>query len=312
MADPGPLSKVSAPRAEPAPARPAPGLPRPGIRPRGGATWLLMVPAMLLLGVFFVTPYTNMLYMSFMTQARDAPYHKLFTLANYAQALGDQYHWQIVWRTFWYAVVTTVVSLVLSYPMAYHLARSSSRVKGMLLTLLLAPLLVGVVIRSYGWMILLADTGLVNQLLVALGRTPARLMYNETGVLIGLVHIYMPFMVLSLAGALQGIDPDLERAARSLGAGAWRTFWRVTWPLSLPGVASGTVLVFVLTVSAYVIPSLLGGYNVITAPMLVVQTVMDLFNWPLGSALAMILFAITASVVWLYLKGLNLAMKGLG
>jgi putative spermidine/putrescine transport system permease protein len=197
-----------------------------------------------------------------------------------------------------------------SYPLAYHMARASSRIKGLLMIMLLAPLLVGIVVRSYGWMILLADQGLINQAATGLGIGPFQLMYNETGVMIGLVHIYMPFMVLSLLGSLQSIDPDVERAARSLGAGSWQTLRRVTWPLSLPGVTSGTVLVFVLTVSAYVIPSLLGGYRVLTLPLLVVQTVSELFDWPAGSAMALIFFAITIAIVALYLKLMDRAMRG--
>lgn len=154
-------------------------------------------------------------------------------------------------------------------------------------------------------MILLADTGLVNQILEGVGRSSIKLMYNDVGVLIGLVHVYVPFMVLSLLGPLQGIEPDLQRASRSLGAGPWTTFWRVTWPLSLPGVVSGTVLVFVLAVSSYVIPSLLGGFTVLTVPMLVIRTVTELFNWPVGSAFALVFFAITIGLVWMYLSLMN-------
>ena len=288
---------------------PVAGAPRRGVA-AGRLVALEIAPALLLLAVFFVAPYLFLLYVSFMTQTRAAAYERDFTFANYVEAIRDPFNWEVLGRTLGLGGVTTLVTLVLSYPVAYHLARSSSRTKGVLLTLLLAPLLVGVVVRSYGWMILLADTGLINQLVAALGADPLGVMYNQTGVLIGLVHIYMPFMVLSLAGSLQGIDPDLERAARSLGASPWRTFWRVTWKLSLPGVVAGSILVFVLSVSAYVIPSLLGGYNVLTAPVLVVQTVTDLFNWPLGSALAMVFFAVTVAVVWVYIKLMNRAMRG--
>lgn len=280
---------------------------------RGGGAGLLLLPAGALLLFFFVLPYANMLYISFLEPAKDAPYHPVFTLGNYLKAVGDPFHWQVLGKTMGYALLTTVLTLLMGYPLAYHMARSSSRVKGFLLMLLLSPLLVGVVIRSYGWMILLADTGLVNQLVQALGlaEKPLKLMYNQFGVMVGLVHVYLPFMVLSLAGTLQGIHPDLEKASRSLGAGAWRTFWRVTWPLSLPGIFSGSILVFVLSVSAYVIPALLGGHNVLTAPLLVVQTLMDAFNWPLGSAMAMVLFVTTVGVIWLYVKLMNRAMRGL-
>ncbi|MDQ3695195.1 MAG: ABC transporter permease [Chloroflexota bacterium] len=274
------------------------------------AAFLLMLPALVLLGVFFVTPYLYLLYMSFMTHTTGATYIRVFTFENYLETVQDPFNWRIIWQTLRFGFVTSFVTLLLSYPLAYHMARASSRVKGLLMIMLLSPLLVGIVVRSYGWMILLADQGLINQAIAGLGLGSVQLMYNETGVMIGLIHIYMPFMVLSLLGSLQAIDPDLERAARSLGAGTWQTLRRVTWPLSLPGVTSGTVLVFVLTVSAFVIPSLLGGYRVLTLPLLVVQMVEELFNWPAGSAMAIVFFVITIAIVGTYLKVMDRAMRG--
>ncbi|MGH2615945.1 MAG: ABC transporter permease [Thermomicrobiales bacterium] len=272
--------------------------------------FLLMLPAFVVLGFFFVAPYLNLLYMSFMTHTPSAAYVNQPTFENYGETLGDAFVWRVTWETLQLGFITTIATLILSYPLAFHMARASSRVKGLLMIMLLAPLLVGIVIRTYGWIILLADNGLINQLATSLDIGPFQLMYNKTGVMIGLIHIYMPFMVLSILGSLQAIDPDLERAARSLGAGSWRAFRRVTWPLSLPGVTSGAVLVFVLTVSAYVTPSLLGGYRVLTVPLLVVQTVQELFNWPLGSALAIVFFVITIAIVGVYLKLMDWVMKG--
>jgi putative spermidine/putrescine transport system permease protein len=272
--------------------------------------FLLILPAVILLGIFFVIPYLNLLYISFMTHTPSTTFVRTFTFENYEETLRDSFIWRVIWQTLRFGFITILVTLVLSYPLAYHMARASSKIKGLLMIMLLAPLLVGIVIRSYGWMIILADNGLINQLATDLNIGPFSLMYNETGVMIGLIHIYMPFMVLSILGSLQAIDPDLERAARSLGAGSWRTLLRITWPLSLPGVTSGTVLVFVLTVSAYVTPSLLGGYRVLTVPLLVVQTVQELFNWPLGSALAIVFFVITIAIVAVYLKLMDRVMKG--
>lgn len=278
---------------------------------RVNRNFLLIIPALTLLVGFFVFPYLYMVYMSFMTQTHKAAYISVFTVANYWQVMSDSFTWRVIWRTLELGVITTLVTLVLAYPMAYQLARASSRVKGFLMILVLSPLLVGVVIRTYAWMIILADTGLVNQAMHGLGLSPLHLMYHNTGIIIGLVHIYIPFMVLSLAGPLQSIDPDVERASRSLGASAWSTFWRVTWPLSMPGVVAGTVLIFVLSASSYVIPQLLGGFKVITVPILVVQTVTELFNWPLGSALALMFFALTLIALWAYLKVMNRVMRGL-
>lgn len=261
---------------------------------------LLVGPGLIFLTLFFVLPYGWMLYISFLTRSLEEPYVHVPTLQNYAEVVSDGFHWEIMALTFGFASVTAVVTLFLGYPLAYYMARSPSRRRGILLALVLAPLLVGVVIRSYGWMILLSDTGLVNQFLTWLGLGPFSLMYNRTGVWIGLIHVYLPFMVISLMNSIAAIDPELEKASRSLGASSWTTFWRVTWPLSLPGVAAGATLVFVLAVSAYVIPTLLGGYNVLTSPLLIVQAVMDLFNWPLGSAMAMVLFVATIAVIALF------------
>jgi len=272
----------------------------------------LIAPALITLVILFVLPYLNLLAISLMTPSHQAAYLRVFTLENYLSLVRDLLTWGVVGRTLWLGVVTTVICLAVSYPLAYHLARASRRLRGMLMILVISPLLVGVLIRTYGWMILLQDTGLVNQLLTALGFRGLPLMYNTTGVLIGLVHVFIPFMVLAIAGTIQGIDPELELASRSLGAGAWRTFWRVVFPLSVPGVVAGTVLVFVLTISSYVIPSLLGGFTVLTVPLLVVRTVTELFNWPGGSAFAIIFFVITLVVVWLYLRVMGRASRAVG
>jgi len=271
----------------------------------------LAIPALAIITVFFVIPYLNLALISFYEPSPRAAYIRHFTLANYRVTIFDRFTWQVVWHTFWMGMLTTAVTLLLSYPLAYHLARAGSRVKGALMILVISPLLVGVLIRTYGWMIILADTGLINQLLDRLHRPALQLMYNDLGVIIGLVHVYIPFMVLSLAGSIQAVDPDVERASRSLGAGAWRTFWRVTWPLSLPGVVSGTVLVFVLAESSYVIPSLLGGFTVLTVPILVIRTITELFNWPAGSAFALVFFAITLLIVWAFLQLMSRPLRRL-
>ena len=281
----------------------------PGQRGR----WILIAPALAVVIVFFVLPYGNLLLMSFFTPAKAKPYEAVLTLENYAGALGDSFQWRVLWRTLKLGFLTTFFTLLLGYPLAYNLARATSRVKGVLLVLLLSPLLVGVVIRSFGWMVLLADTGLINSVLKYTGVAPAGLplMYNEFGVLVGTVHIYLPFMVLSISGTLQGIGPDLDLAARSLGASASKAFWRIIFPLSLPGVFSGCLLVFVLAVSSYVIPALLGGFKVITTPLLVVQTAIDVNNWPGAAAQAVVLFAASLLCIGIYFRLMNRAMRGL-
>jgi putative spermidine/putrescine transport system permease protein len=273
----------------------------------------LVVPALAVVVVFFVLPYANLLLMSFFAPARTRPYDPVLTLGNYAAALGDTFQWWILWRTLKLGFLTALFTLLLGYPLAWNLARATGRLKALLLVLLLSPLLVGVVIRSFGWMVLLADNGLVNSLLKASSLAPdgIKLMYNELGVLVGTVHIYLPFMVLSISGTLQTIAPDLELAARSLGASPLTAFRRVVWPLSLPGVFAGCLLVFVLAVSSYVIPVLLGGFKVITTPLLVVQTAIDVNNWPGAAAQAVVLFAASLACIGVYFGLMNRAMRGL-
>src|SRR3990172_7226433 len=270
---------------------------------------LLILPILIFLTVFFLIPYANIVYVSFLVKPEQGAYIKQFTLGNYAKVMRDLFYWKVLRDTFWYALLTTGVTLVLGYPLAYHIARVPKRWRGWLLVLLISPLLVSIIVRSFGWMILLGKVGIINTLVRRYGGPELHLMYNAVGVVIGLVHVYLPFMALSIAGALQTISPDVERAARSLGASPWKAFWRVTWPLSLPGVFAGMLLVFVLSVSSYVIPILLGGNNVLVIPMLVVQLLLDAYNWPVGSALAMVFFGLTALLLWVYVKIMNRSLR---
>ncbi len=281
------------------------GILRAGVRAaprRGLPPWLLIAPTLLLLAVFFLVPYVNMVRMSLLVKPAVGAYEPEFTLANYARALLDPFHWRVMYRTFWLAGLTTALTLLIAYPVAYHLSYAPRRRRRWLLMLLISPLLVSLVVRGFAWMILLGRVGLVNLAVQRLTGHELVLIGTPTAIVIGLVHVYVPFMALAIAGALQNIPPDLIQAARSLGASPWAAFRRVVWPLSLPGVQAGTLLVFVLAVSSYVIPILLGASNVLVMPMLIVQTLLDAFNWPLGSALSMVFFGLTAAVVALYLR----------
>lgn len=284
------------------PARPA------AARGRISWLWTLIVPSMLLLLVFFLVPYLNMVRMSFLLKPAEGPYLPQFTLDNYAKAVLDPFHWRVLFRTFWMAGLTTLLTLIFGYPLAYHLTAASARRKRWLLMLIIAPLLMSVVVRGFAWLILLGRVGLVNQIAHWLTGGELVLIGTPTAVMIGLVHVFIPFMALSIAGALSNISPDVIQAARSLGAPPWRTFWRIVWPLSLPGVQAGGLLVFILAVSSYVIPILLGNSNVLVMPMLIVQTLLDAFNWPLGSALSMVFFGLTAATVAVFLRMMGRAM----
>ncbi|WP_342239803.1 ABC transporter permease [Inquilinus sp. OTU3971] len=254
-------------------------------------TWLMIAPAAVLLGVFLLVPYLNIVLMSFRPPATGAPYGPGVTLENYQRALTDGYYLGQLGSTLWIALLTTAATLLVGFPVAWQLARSRSRWRPVLYGIVLSPLLVGIVVRSFGWTILLGNNGVINKAARALGLTlaPLPLMYNTLGIVIALTHVFLPFMILPVMAALQTIDPALEAAGRSLGATRRVAFRRIVLPLALPGIQSGCILVFVLALSAYVTPVLIGGMRVKTMTLTVVDTLTDAFQWPLGSALALML-----------------------
>jgi putative spermidine/putrescine transport system permease protein len=182
------------------------------------------------------------------------------------------------------------------------MGRGRPWVRTSLLLAVLLPLLVSVVVRTYGWMMVLGLDGPLNTLLMALGVTtrPVKFLFNEIGIVIGLLHVFFPFMVLPLSSVLQKLDPQLVEAARTMGAGYPTVFWRVILPLSVPGIAAGSMLVFTLSVAAYVTPALMGGAGINVMATLVAQQILVLVNWPLGAAVAVTLVLITLLVVAAY------------
>lgn len=280
------------------------------IRPKKLLRYVIILPSLILIIAFFIAPYTNMVITSFKPPGRESA--DGFTFANYIKGVTDGYYVKVLLFTLMLGAVTTLSTLLLGYPLAYHLAQRETKYKAALFIMVLSPLLTDVVIRCYGWMLLLGDRGLINNALMNMGLLdmPLPLMYNVGGVYVGLIHVYLPFMILSLVGPIQSIDPNLRQAARTLGASNIKTFFRITLPLSLPGIASGCILVFLLSISSYVIPILLGGNKVMITPVLVIQTVLEALNWPFGSALAFILFACAVIVVLLLFLILDKLTKG--
>jgi putative spermidine/putrescine transport system permease protein len=262
-------------------------------------TALIGAPVLALLFVFFVLPYGEMVAMSFRMPASGAPYGDAWTIANYAKALGDPFFLTVLGRTLGIGVLITMLTLVLSYPIAMHLSRVSDRWHVLFYAFVVSPLLVGVLVRNFGWMIVVSFEGPLNQVLLALGLIdrPLRLLFNLPIVVIALVHVFVPFMVLPIANALRGVEPALYDASASLGATAWETFRRVTLPLSLPGVLAGVILVFVLSISAFVTPVLLGGQTIMMMSLLVIQQLIGVFAWPFGAALAMTLSVTTIAAI---------------
>lgn len=214
-------------------------------------------------------------------------------LTHYVAFLGDPFFLGVLWRSLVIATQVTIVCVVLGFPLAYWLSQLRGTARAVLYLAVLIPLLTSAVVRTFGWMILLSNNGFLNKSLISLGLLsgPVRLMYNELGIVIALAEVLLPFMVLALDAALLNIDRQLYDAARNLGAGAVRIFLQITLPLSMPGVISGSVLVFTLAISAYVTPALIGGPRVPVMSTTIYQQGIALLNWPFGAAIAFVLLA---------------------
>ena len=268
---------------------------------RHGSGWWLLAPALLLLLVAFVVPVGMMVPMSFRPYVPLVGITDGFTVRYYTKLLTDSYYLEIIGRTLALGLTVTLSTLVIGYPVALFLARTPSRWRSWLTILVVFPLMLNLVVRTFGWIALLAQNGLVNQALRALGvvDAPVKLLFNFAGLLIAMTHIFLPFMVLVLIGAIQNIPRDVEDAARVLGASWAGTFCRITLPLSAPGILSGSILVFVLTISALVTPRLLGGPTYQVMATLIYDEFLQRLNWPAGSAQALLLTLMVLALVYL-------------
>lgn len=262
-----------------------------------------IAPALLLFVLFFVLPFGVMALLSVLTGNPVNNPDAELTARHYARLLDDDLYLEALVATVRIGLITAAVSLLVGYPIAHWMARMRSRLgHALVLMAVIAPMLTGIVVRTFAWTTLLADRGVINTTLQALGwiGQPLPLMYNEFGTVLALTHIYVPFMVLTLVGVIGRIDETLEQAARGLGASRLRAFLEVTLPLSLPGILAGSLLVFALAISAYVTPVLIGGNNVLTLPMLIYQQVSASFNLGFAGALGVILLAVSLVLVLAY------------
>jgi putative spermidine/putrescine transport system permease protein len=268
---------------------------------RRGSGWWLLAPVLVLLLAVFVLPVGMMVPMSFRPYVPLVGITDGFTVRYYTRLLTDSYYLEIIGRTLALGFTVTLSTLLIGYPVALFLARTRSRWRNWLTILVVFPLMLNLVVRTFGWIALLAQNGLVNQALHALGLvdSPVKLLFNFAGLLIAMTHIFLPFMVLVLIGAIQNIPRDVEDAARVLGASWGSTFCRVTLPLSAPGILSGSILVFVLTISALVTPRLLGGPTYQVMSTLIYDEFLQRLNWPAGSAQALLLTIMVLALVYL-------------
>lgn len=265
-----------------------------------------LFPALALLIFLFALPLALMLPDSFVVKGQA-------TLGIYADILTDGYYWSVIGRSLWLSLLSTIVCLGLGYPVAYYLVRLvSPRRKRIVYMIVIAPLFTSAVIRAMAWLVILGRRGIVNEALLSIGliQAPLRLLYTDAAVIIGLVYIMIPFMVLSIAAVLENVNSTLEEAARDLGATPLGAFWRVTFPLTLPGVLAGSFLVFALCLSSYVTPALLGGGRNKVMAMLIFEQFMRLFNWPLGAGISCVLLIVTLVAIWGYNRALSRGIGG--
>ncbi len=251
---------------------------------------LLVAPGALFLGAFFVAPLLLNLGV-----ALRAPGGGIGA-GQFTRALGDAYYLGVIGQTLLLSLAVTLGTVVLGYPLALAIARARGPAKGFLVFLVVTPLLVNVVVRTFGWMVILGRSGLVNALLKGAGLPALDLMGGWFAIWLAMVHVLLPFMVLSVAAALEGIDPALDQAALTLGASPWRAFLAVTWPLGLEGVLTGTLLVFALSMGSFVTVMMMGGNATMVLPLLIYQQLNLAADWPFGAALGMILVALVVSL----------------
>ena len=248
---------------------------------------LMLVPAVLVLAVLFAYPLLGIVHRSV--------YKAGYTLGMYRQIFRVPVYLQVLLATFKVSALVTIVCLALGYPLAYMLATRRPRTAQLLIIIVVLPFFTSIIVRTYAWMVLLGRNGIVNQYLMALGLTdqPLLLLYNQGGVVIGMSYVLLPYMVLTVYSVMRSIDPGLVRAAHSLGASRLQAFRRVFLPLSLPGIAGGTLLVFILSLGFFITPALMGGPGDMMIAMLIEREVEITLNWSFASALAVILLALT-------------------
>jgi putative spermidine/putrescine transport system permease protein len=255
-----------------------------------------LLPSLLFLAVFFMLPALGLVGYSLLTQTADGTVGLPVTIDHYRHFFSISLYSHVLLTTLRISAVTTAVAVLLAYPVALVMSRSTPAIRRVITMIVIAPLIVSVVVRTYGWELILGNgpTGILNWLLLGTGlaKAPVRLLYTETAVVVGSLHVFFPLMVLPLASAIGKIDPRLEDAARTLGSGAWRSFRKITLPLSLPGLAVGCGLVFSLTAGSFVTPAILGGTGAQMLGMLVDQQILVVYDWPFGATVASVLVAV--------------------
>jgi spermidine/putrescine transport system permease protein len=263
----------------------------------------LLAPVTIWLGLFFLVPLLLIVAYSFGTSEVYGGITLGFNPGNYLRVFEPLYL-EIIGRTFFIAALTTLLCLALGYPLAYFIVFKGRRWRNALILLVMVPFWTSLLIRAYAWVVILGGNGIANRTLQFLGITdePLTLIFTPEAVLMGMVYSYLPFMILPLYAALEKFDTRLKEAAQDLGASRWHTFWRVTFPLSMPGVIAGSILVFIPSSGEFVIPDLLGGSRTVMTGNLIQNQFLQARDWAFGSALSVLLAVLLLVAIMFYVR----------
>jgi ABC-type spermidine/putrescine transport system permease subunit I len=261
---------------------------------------LLIFPGLCFLSVFFIYPILSLIPLSLnYPNISLIEYHKIFSEPLYIE---------VILNTLWIALIVTFSCLLLGYPVAFFISNIGPKHAGFFLIPVILPFWTSLLVRTYAWMVILQRKGIVNSILLKLGvvSSPLTIMYNEFSVILGMVHVLLPFMILPIYGYLQIRDKNLELAAANSGAGPIKTFFLITLPLSKYSISAGCLLVFVIAIGFFITPALLGGKKVIMISMLIEEYVIEYLDWGFASAISFILLTMTLSIIIIYYKIIGL------
>lgn len=258
--------------------------------------YLLFIPCIVLVAYFMIVPLVEIIIPTF-TNTEDGMF------SAYKEFFVDSYMMSIFLRTIKISLISSVICMIIGVPVSYYISRVSKKIRGLFIALTVFPILTNSVVRSFAWMSILGKSGIINTLLMKLNiiNEPLSLLYTEGAIIVGTVYIFLPLMIISLVGVMENIDNDLLEAAESLGANKLKSFFKVVFPLSLPGLIVGTVLVFTGSLTAYTTPQLLGGNKNTVLATLIYQKTMTLGDWQGAAVVATIMIVVTLIVI----KGIN-------
>ena len=262
--------------------------------------WLLLglaAPSIVTIIFVIMIPLGWLFYLSLLGKGGE------YSLVNYQRMIEYKSYARVYMITFQVSIFTTILCILIGYPLAYFLAHIPRRLAGILMLTVLLPFWTSLLVRTYAWLVLLQKKGLLNDFAIHIGlwETPVKLVHNMTGTLIGMAHIMLPFLILPLYGAMRRIEPEMMHAAANLGAKPFQAFWKIFFPLSLPGMIAGSLIVFVLCLGFYVTPAVLGGGRVVMVATQITAILENQFNWGAASALGVVL--LFATLIILYLSG---------